>query len=145
MVLMYKKIIYTNGQKIRECTFIQDVYSRDTHNRRARFECHCGNLFVANISNVKNGNTQGCGCRGNGYIGVGHISDDYIESVGRGWNKVRLLHCFGFKTEVLKSGKIRILENSYFDHQLIGVVYLATIKKSDIFNWLKKRKFNIKR
>ena len=137
---MSNKIIYTKGQKIRDCTFIEDVHSIDKKNRKARFKCHCGNIFVANIANIKRGSTLGCGCLAKGYM-----MGDETEPVGRGWDKLRLLHCFGYKTEVLKSGKIKVLENSYFDHQLIGIIHLDTIKKNNIFEWLKNKGYSIKK
>lgn len=61
-----KRINYLSGQKINGVVYIKDVapYTRKngTQDRKALFQCKCGNQFESVISIVKKGNTQSCGC-----------------------------------------------------------------------------------
>lgn len=70
-MIMSTKIVYTKGDKIGNCTFLEETESlfspkednkRSRNRRRAKFECVCGSIFTAQIMNVKMGNTTSCGC-----------------------------------------------------------------------------------
>ena len=39
-----------------------NTYNRSGEARHHLFQCHCGNFFVSQLPNVKNGNTKSCGC-----------------------------------------------------------------------------------
>lgn len=55
------KILYTEGDKIGNCIFISEAYTKDW-NRYANFKCQCGKEFVSLISKVKRLHTRSCGC-----------------------------------------------------------------------------------
>lgn len=61
-----KRIIYKTGEKINGLIYLKDVdpYVRKSGatDRRALFQCECGNQFEATINTVRKGNTQSCGC-----------------------------------------------------------------------------------
>ena len=57
-----KKIVYTPGQKLGTCTFLEEVPTTGKE-RKAYFRCVCGNTFIANIQSVKRETTRSCGCR----------------------------------------------------------------------------------
>ena len=65
---MTKRIEYTAGDFIGDegLIFIEEVEPRvqpsGQKSRKARFLCTCGKDFESAIRNVKNGNTQSCGC-----------------------------------------------------------------------------------
>ncbi len=58
------RIVYTNGEIIGNCTFIQDEPDIKRQ-RRALFKCVCGKPFSASISHVKRGGIKSCGCMTN--------------------------------------------------------------------------------
>ena len=61
-----RRIEYHKNQKINNLIFIQEVLPAITPSgrktRMARFECVCGNKFVARIEAIKGGHTKSCGC-----------------------------------------------------------------------------------
>lgn len=61
-----EKINYTRGGKVGMCFFVKEVaphiYPNGEKRRKAVFQCECGDEFQTQISNVKNGHTQSCGC-----------------------------------------------------------------------------------
>jgi hypothetical protein len=61
-----KSIEYKHGSKIGKCVYLNDedaIIEPSGHRRRmAMFLCKCGKTFVANLSHVKSGNTNSCGC-----------------------------------------------------------------------------------
>jgi hypothetical protein len=63
---MPKKIIFNRGDKIKECTYLQeepDMVFADGKSRRAcRFRCKCGKEFISLLHSVTRGKTEGCGC-----------------------------------------------------------------------------------
>jgi len=61
---MTKRIEYIPGQIINNLTFIRDIKQNTEYrkDRRALFECYCGNEFISIISHVKSGHTKSCGC-----------------------------------------------------------------------------------
>lgn len=63
--IMPKRIEYKYGEKLgpSQAVFVKELEVKG-YIRRALFICpFCAQQFEANISAVKNGNTQGCGCR----------------------------------------------------------------------------------
>lgn len=56
------KIEYTEGAKVGACTFIEEVAPKNNRRRRAKFRCDCGECFIADIANIRNGHTLSCGC-----------------------------------------------------------------------------------
>jgi hypothetical protein len=56
------KIVYTKGQRIGECIYLEDAYSVHNWRRFAKFRCNCGKEFIASIAKVKSGHTKSCGC-----------------------------------------------------------------------------------
>jgi hypothetical protein len=58
---MTRKIEYINGEKIGALIFLQDV-NTETINRKAKFQCQCGKIFIAQIMSVKSWHTLSCGC-----------------------------------------------------------------------------------
>ena len=59
---MSKKIIYSKGEQVGSCFFIKDVPYNKHEGRKAEFQCHCGNIFIATIHSVKTQNKKSCGC-----------------------------------------------------------------------------------
>ena len=61
-----KRIEYQTGQEINGLVFIKEVEPHvkpsGRKERKAIFRCGCGNEFDSQIVNVKNGNTNSCGC-----------------------------------------------------------------------------------
>ena len=64
--IMPKRIEYKKGDKVGKCIFIKEVdptiRSNGFERRYAIFECQCGNTFKTQISKVKAGHTNSCGC-----------------------------------------------------------------------------------
>jgi len=61
----YNYIEYNKGQILGECIFIEEIETKVTGNRKRRFAeflCNCGNIFNADILNVKGRHTKNCGC-----------------------------------------------------------------------------------
>lgn len=65
---MTNKIHYKSGDIVNGLKFIKQV---DPHRsklgipqRKAEFECYCGNKFTTIIQSVRSGNTKSCGCYG---------------------------------------------------------------------------------
>jgi hypothetical protein len=44
---------------------LEEVVSSNTKNRKGKFQCDCGNIFIARISEIIRGVSTGCGCRRN--------------------------------------------------------------------------------
>ena len=59
------KIEYEKGDIIGYCVYLHDVPKTCTQ-RRALFECQCGNTFETRIKDVKNKRTTSCGCKNKG-------------------------------------------------------------------------------
>lgn len=63
---MSRKIIYREGDIVRNCVFIKEIDSIINKNnyksRVAIFKCECGNEFTAMIYNIRKRNTNSCGC-----------------------------------------------------------------------------------
>lgn len=63
---MSNRIQYKKGDVFGTCLFISDepikVDSGGSYRRTARFQCKCGNEFVAILHKVKIGETSSCGC-----------------------------------------------------------------------------------
>lgn len=57
---MSRKIIYNSGDVINNIEIIKEVESYQ--GRRFEFKCTCGNVFITNITKIKNGHTKSCGC-----------------------------------------------------------------------------------
>ena len=61
-----RRIDYKKGCVIGELTYIEDVESYTSPHgdkcRQAKFLCRCGEVFIARIGHVKNGNIKSCGC-----------------------------------------------------------------------------------
>lgn len=57
---MSRKIIYNSGDVINNIEIIKEVESYQ--GRRFEFKCSCGNVFITNITKIKNGHTKSCGC-----------------------------------------------------------------------------------
>lgn len=55
------KIKYTIGQTIGSCIYLGEEVSKKWR-RYAKFKCHCGKEFHANIQQIKSGHTKSCGC-----------------------------------------------------------------------------------
>lgn len=56
-----QRIIYETGQKIGNCTYLEDVVVKHGA-RKAKFKCECGEEFTASIYKVKILHTRSCGC-----------------------------------------------------------------------------------
>lgn len=51
------------GKKYGQLTTVREVYSiKGERYRKVLCECECGNMIIVKISDLKNGNTQSCGC-----------------------------------------------------------------------------------
>lgn len=57
----WNKIFYEYGEKVGECIYLYEVYSK-TGVRRAMFKCYCGVIFESRIDHVKGRRTKTCGC-----------------------------------------------------------------------------------
>ena len=57
-ILQYYKNTELGNYNIK---YIEDVKTT-SRLRKAKFECHCGNIFKADLSSVKRGHTTSCGC-----------------------------------------------------------------------------------
>lgn len=55
------KISYSVGDKIGECTYLGEAYSKNWV-RFGNFKCKCGEIFISSISKVKSLHTRSCGC-----------------------------------------------------------------------------------
>lgn len=62
------RTIYTEGQKIGECFFIEEI-EPNGYIRRAIFKCQCGEIFKSQINNVKSKKQISCGCKKKERIG----------------------------------------------------------------------------
>lgn len=64
--MKFVAVKYILEQHIGECTYMgNDKIHSNSHGekvRKADFKCRCGNVFHARIVDVKNGNTNSCGC-----------------------------------------------------------------------------------
>lgn len=63
---MAKTLSINTGDIINELEVVSPaaphVYPNGTKRRQFNMKCHCGNMFVANINNLRSGNTTSCGC-----------------------------------------------------------------------------------
>jgi hypothetical protein len=58
-----KKIYYTSGQILgNNIVFLNEIERTRKNYVRAIFQCHCGNKFECDISQIKSFNTKSCGC-----------------------------------------------------------------------------------
>lgn len=68
-----KKIIFNTGDKVGNCTFLEEKeqreYTTSSGNKRkvrnALFRCQCGKEFTAKPTDVVRNSTRSCGCLGN--------------------------------------------------------------------------------
>ncbi len=70
------------------------VHHKDKNNRPyCEFKCHCGELFIAQRSNVRSGQTKGCGClRGKDSL-HGHYRGNVASRTYRTWQSM-LERCY---------------------------------------------------
>ncbi len=54
-------LIIKKGERIRDVAYLSESSSRNKR-RHCLFLCNCGEEFIANLSSVKTGNTNSCGC-----------------------------------------------------------------------------------
>jgi len=88
--------IYTPGQEIGTCVYLERMPTKKGHSGRAKFRCHCGKEFITAIQRIIDGETKSCGCMTKMFLSQGgnnprnKIPDFSEEEYIRFWSKVTL-------------------------------------------------------
>lgn len=85
-----KKLKYRYGQKVGNCIYQKEAFSKLGSHQRAYFKCECGAIFTASVTAVKSGRTTSCGCisrRGKHQLSRHSLYAVWIDIKGRCYNK----------------------------------------------------------